>query len=204
MKKVLLLLLVPAFLAAGAVAQDEGDDQYKRWRLDVSVEKPANIVLKSATGARQVHWYVLYTLTNNSEEEIPLEVAVAAVDDDDRTYRDCVAPLAQKAIEKKVGKELKNSLDVCRGKIGPGESIAAVALLGEVDAGWDWLHVRFSGLMDPLDRVDGKIYYEKQILVSSYYRPGDEHKSLSDAIHFKGRKWEILGERKEVPQSPRE
>lgn len=203
MKKALLAVLLPAVLAVGAFAQ-EGGGEYSRWKLDFEYNKPANVVLKSATGDVHVVWYMTYKVTNNTDKAIPLNLAITAETDTDKTYRDSIEPLAQRRLEKQTGKKFKNAFDMCCGEIEAGKSIDAVAFFGEVDPSWDWLTVRVSGLVETIDKVEGKLYFEKKILVTKWYRPGDEFGSVDDEIKLKSEKWEIEGERQEIPQQPKE
>ena len=143
-------------------------------------------------------------ITNNTDGEVPLNLAITASTDTDKTYRDSIAPLAQKKLEKKTGKKFKNSVDMSTGKIGPGESIDAVAFFGNIDPSWDWLTVKVAGLVETIDKVDGKLFYEKKVLLTKWYRPGDEFASVDDEIFPKGREWQIEGERKEIEQQPKE
>ncbi len=203
MKKALILILVPALFAASAVTGAE-EPEYQRWKLDFEGGTPSYVLLKDALGNVTVSWYMMYKVTNPTDRDLPLEIAIRGVTDTKKTYRDSLAPLAQKALEKKTGKKLKNALDMSRGKIGPKQTIEAVAFFGEMDPNWDYLHVRVAGLVDPVDRVKGKYYYEKKVLVLSFYRPGDEFDSADDPITFRGKKWVVEGERKEIPQTPKE
>ena len=88
-----------------------------------------------------------------------------------------------------------------RGKIGAGKKIEAVAFLGQLDPNWDLLTVRIAGLYDTVDQVDGKLFFEKKVLLLSWSRPGDEYGSSGDPITFKNKKWVIEGKRTEIPQT---
>jgi len=200
MKIAAFLLLVPVLVLAAASAQDGGE--YKRWKLDIEYDRPDYVALEDALGNVRLVWYVTYKITNNTEDEVPLGIRITAKTDTKKTYRDSVAPLAQKALEKKTRKKRKNALDMIKGKIAPGKSIEAVAFLGSLDPNWDHLHVHFAGLVDPIDKVEGRIYFEKKVLIAHWYRPGDEFAGQDDPIEKKGEKWVIEGERKEIPQTP--
>jgi len=125
---------------------------------------------------------------------------LVGVTEQDKTYRGTLDPIAKKALEKKKGKKYKSATEIFKGKLPSKESVDAVVFYGKTDAEWDKLTVSITGLVDPIDKVDGKLFYEKKKLVLTYARPGDEFKRTEDDITFKGSKWEIIGERKEIPQ----
>ena len=202
MKKAALALILPAILLIGATAQ--GEAEYDRWELGIEYGTPDYVLLEDAMGNARVCWYLTYTVSNDTGADVPLKIKITADTDTDKHYRDSIAPLAQKALEKKTGKKLKNALAMSRGTIGAGEKVEAVAFFGEIDPNWDLLTVNVAGLYDTIDVVDGKLFFEVKVLVLTWSRPGDEFGCLGDPITFKAKKWIIEGERKEVPQTPRE
>jgi hypothetical protein len=194
-----LLCLVPFVTFVQA---EEAD--YTRWKLDITYGSPDFVVLEDALGNVRLCWYLTYTVENKTDGEIPLGIGIKAETDTGKKYRDSISPLAEKALKKKTGKDLKNALAMRKGKIGPGEKIEAVALFGALDPNWDDLIVHIAGLYDTVDVVDGKKFFEKKVLVLSWNRPGDEFGSANDPITFKSKKWVIEGERREIPQTARE
>lgn len=199
MKTVLIALLCLAPFVATVQADD--DAEYKRWQLDITYGSPDFITLEDALGNVRLCWYLTYTVTNNTDVEVPLGIKIRAETDTGKKYRDTIYPTAEKALKKKTGKEYKNALAMARGTIGAGEKIQAVALFGELDPNWDLLTVRLSGLYDTVDQVDGKLFFEKKVLVLSWSRPGDEYGSAGDPITFKSKTWVIEGKRTEIPQT---
>lgn len=194
----LLLAFVPLFIGASATAGDEAD--YKRWKLDIEYATPDWIALKDALGDPYIVYYQTVKITNNTDADVPLKVKLVGKTDQDKVYRGTLDPIAKKALEKKKGKKYKSATEIFKGKLESKKSVDAVVFYGKTDAEWDKLVVRVSGLVDPIDKVDGKLYFEKKDLVLTYDRPGDEFKRTEDDITFKGSKWEIVGERKEIPQ----
>ena len=201
MKKAVLALLIPVLvMASAATAEDEAE--YKRWKLDIEYATPDWVSLTDALGNSYVVWYQTVKLTNNTDSDVPLKVKLVGKTDDKKTYRGTIDPIALKALQKKKKKKFKSATEIFKGKLGSKKSVDAVVFYGKMDADWDKLTVRVSGLLDPIDKVDGKLYYEKKNLVLSYARPGDEFERTKDFVKFKGSKWEIDGERKEIPQTP--
>ncbi|MHC4469920.1 MAG: hypothetical protein ACYTDY_16860 [Planctomycetota bacterium] len=200
MKKAVLVLLVPVLLVAFADAQEES--KYKRWKLDFERGKLDFVAQKDALGKVTLHWYLTYKIANKTKKEVPLQIAIHAKTDTNKTYRDSIDPLAQRALEKQMKKKFKNALAMGRGKIKAGETLEAVAFFGDLDPNYDRLDVHVAGLVDPIDQVKGKLFYEKKVLILTYLRPGDEFGAAADPITFKGEKWITEGERKEIPQKP--
>jgi len=201
MKKAVLALLIPVLvMATAATAEDEAE--YKRWKLDIEYATPDWVSLTDALGNSYVVWYQTVKLTNNTDDAIPLKVKMVGKTDSKKTYRGTIDPIAKKALEKKTGKKYKSATGIFKGKLASKKSLDAVVFYGKMDAEWDKLVVRVSGLVDPIDKVDGKIFFEKKLLVLTYARPGDEFERTKDEVKFKGSKWELEGERKEVPQTP--
>ena len=165
---------------------------------------PGLILLKDATGDATVSWYLTYKITNKTDKDVPLNLKIKGETDTNKTYRDTIDPLAHKALEKKTKKKYKHALAMTRGTIPAGKSIEAVAFFGNIDANWDDLFVHISGLVDTIDRVKGKLFFEKKVLVVHYNRPGDEFDSADDPITLKGDKWILDGERTEIKQKPKE
>jgi hypothetical protein len=199
MKTVLIALLCLAPFVA--IVQADDDAEYKRWKLDITYGTPDFVTLEDALGNVHLCWYLTYTVTNNTDNDVPLGIKIGAATDTDKKYRDSIHPMGEKALKKKTGKEYKNALAMAKGTIGAGEKVEAVAIFGEVDPNWDLLTVRISGLYDTVDQVDGKLYFEKKVLVLSWSRPGDEYGSAADPITFKSKSWVIEGERTEIPQT---
>ena len=160
------------------------------------------IALTDALGDPYVVYYQTIKLTNNTDADVPLKVKLTAKTDQDKVYRGTIDPIAKKALEKKTKKTYKSATEIFKGKLAPKESIDAVVFYGKTDLEWDKLTVSVTGLLDPIDKVDGKLFYEKKVLKLSYDRPGDEFERTKDDITFKGSKWELIGERKEIPQKP--
>jgi hypothetical protein len=198
MKKAVLVLLVPALLLAVASAQEGG--QYNRWKLDFEKGKLGYVALKDALGKVTLHWYLTYKVTNKTKKDVPLQLAIEGKTDTNKTYRDSIDPLAHAKLQKMMKKKFQSSLAMSRGKLPPGESMEAVAFFGDLDPNWDVFDVHVAGLVDTIDIVKGKKFYEKKVLVLTYSRPGDEFGAAADPITFKGKKWIVEGERKEIPQ----
>ena len=199
MKKAVFVFLVPAVLLM-AVGAATGERQYKRWRLDFERGTLDFVTVKDSLGASKLCWYLTYKVTNNMEQDVPLGIALSAKTDTKKKYLDSLEPEAQALLEKKTGKKYKNSIDMFTGTLAQGKSLDAVAFFGELDPNFDDLHIHVAGLYDTVEQVEGKLFFEKKVLVLHYNRPGDEFESSGDEITFKGKKWIIEGERRSIPQ----
>jgi hypothetical protein len=105
MKTVLIALLCLAPFVA--TVQAEGDAEYKRWNLDITYGTPDFVTLEDALGNVHLCWYLTYTVTNNTDADVPLGIMIRAETDTNKKYRDSIHPLAEKALKKKTGKEYK-------------------------------------------------------------------------------------------------
>lgn len=199
MKTAVIALILPVILFASAHAQDEAE--YSRWKLDITYGIPDFVVLKDVHGDTHLVWYLLYTVTNNTDDDVPLRIKIKAVTDTKRTYHDSIAPLAQRELKKQTGKDFMNAIKMNRGNLAAGAKAEGVAFFGDLDPNFDTLKVRISGLYDTVDQVDGKLYHENKVLVVTYLRPGDEFGSARDIITKKGEEWVLEGERTEIPQT---
>ena len=182
MKKAVFVLLVPALLLTVASAQEAG--KYDRWKLEFEQGKLDYVAMKDALGKVTLHWYLTYKVTNKTKKSVPLQLAIQGKTDTKKTYRDSIDPLAQKRLEKQTRKKYSNSLAMSRGTIAPGATMEAVAFFGDLDPNWDWFKIHVAGLVDTIDVVKGKRYYEKKVLILSYYRPGDEFGAAAYPITF--------------------
>ena len=171
-KAVLALLMVPVLLMASATAEDEAE--YKRWKLDIEYATPDWVSMTDALGNSYLVWYQTVKLTNNTDGDVPLKVKAIGKTDSNKTYRGTINPLAHKALEKKTGKKYKTATDLMKGTLGSKKAMDAVHIYGKMDNESDDLTVRITGLVYPIDKVDGKLFFEKKVLVLSYNRPGDE------------------------------
>ena len=201
MTKSVFALLIPILVIVSLSSAEE--PEYQRWNLEFEHATPDYLAITDALGQRHICWYVTYKVTNKGDKDVPLGIQISATTEDDKAYLDSISPLAQKALEKKTGRKFKNALEMRKGKIAPKETIDAVAFLGALDPNFDYLYIKVAGLFDTIDQVDGKIFYEKKVLIITYYRPGDEFDAANDEITKKSEKWKIE-ERKEIPQTPKE
>ncbi len=198
MKKVLVALVLPAIFAVAARA--EGEAQYKRWKLDFTRGELAPISVQDALGKWHVSYYLTFTLKNGNDRDVPLGLKFKAATDTNQTYLGSIAPAFQAELEKKTGKKYAGALALANGTLAAGESLDGVVFFGEIDANMDFLTVSVYGLYDTIEQIKGRLYHEVKVLLLNYYRPGDEFGAVTDAIHFKGEKWIIEGERKEIEQ----
>ena len=67
-------LVATVSLLAGAGLCGAQEELHKRWKLDYSHEKPTLFTYRHASGEYENYWYVYYTVTNNTEQTIPIHL----------------------------------------------------------------------------------------------------------------------------------
>lgn len=185
----LTLLLVACSFAGSATAAE-------RWKLEFEPVKLDRISIQ--TGMHwQSYWYLVYKVTNKTDETLPLRLSIKATSDvAKKTYRESYYKRVVEAINKKSGKEYL-SIKEMRTTIDAGETKEAVAVFGSVVESTDVLKIEIKGLWDRLSREGPKTFIEDRVLELTYHRPGDEYYPQDDPITLKGKKW-IVAYRKEV------
>jgi len=188
MRRGLLLcgLLVVCFMAISTVASAED-----RWYLDFKQVKMDRVLVK--IGETQTpYWYLIYKVTNPTDESISLSLQLKAYSDvGKKAYIEWFSPLAVKTIAAKEHRAFKNVQEM-RGEIGPGETFEAVALFKNVHEGTDNLRIEVFGLWDRVTYEKGQLKVEDKVLNLYFFRPGDEFYPQFDRFFFKKQKWTVL------------
>ncbi len=108
-----------------------------------------------------------------------------------KSYREGFFPRVKRAIEKKRGLKLLDSIRII-GKIPLGESREGVVIFKDIDPAADHLFVFVKGLTNAY-RVSGppdKQRVEWQVLIIECYRPGDYADPLMEKPILLGKKWD--------------
>lgn len=179
-------LLAVCFLviSTDAVAED-------RWNLDFKQVKMGRVLVKFGETATP-YWYLVYKVTNPTDDSITLNLQIKAHSDvGKKSYIEWYSPAAVKAVAAKEGRPLKNVQEM-RGDIGPGESFEAVALFRNVHEGTDNLKIEVMGLWDRVTYSKGKLVVEDRVLNLYFFRPGDEYFPQFDRFFFKKSEWVVL------------
>jgi hypothetical protein len=118
------------------------------WTLDFQYEAPVAIVVKMPDGAKQVFWYVVYTVTNPSKDKHDFVPAFTLMSDTGVVRKAGIYPAAYEAI--KMNRKipfLENALKMI-GPIEPGMDNArtGVAIFAPLDARCDMLSIFVEGL----------------------------------------------------------
>jgi len=188
MRRGLLLcgLLVVCFMAISSFAFAED-----RWHLDFKQVKMDRVLVKIGE-TNTPYWYLIYKVTNPTDESISLNLQIKAYSDvGKKAYIEWYSPLAVKTIVAKEQRPLKNIQEM-RNEIGPGETLEAVALFKSVHEGTDNLRIEVFGLWDRVTYNTGQIVVEDRILNIYFFRPGDEYFPQFDRFFFKKQEWVVL------------
>ena len=162
-----------------------------RWNLEFKPVKMDRVSIR--TGIQwKAYWYLVYQVTNKTDETVPLYLSIKATSDAaNRTYFEGYYKRVERAIERKEGRDLLNIQEM-RGEIGPGETKEAMAIFGSVVESTDVLKVRVLGLWDRISHEGKKVFIEDRALILTYYRPGDEYFPQYDRIRLKKTAWVVL------------
>ncbi len=198
-----LLLLGALILAAPGMS-------YDRWMIDFTNGQPQVVIVQNALDEGVPFMYFTFTVKNDTGKDRNLHVSIIARSDTKKRIdgklvrvegRADYDPIAMKLIKaKEKNKKLISITDV-QGTLKAGATKTAVAMFRNPDPEMDAVEFRIEGLVDPIDVVGGKRYYENKVLVLHYKRPGDEFGAAEDPIVFVKQEWAIDGERRELPSA---
>ncbi len=161
-------LLVVCFMAISTFASAED-----RWHLEFKQVKMDRVLVKIGE-TNTPYWYLVYKVTNPTDESIFLNLQLKAYSDvGTKNYIEWFSPLAVKTIVAKEQRGLKNVQEM-RTEIGPGETFEGVALFKNVHEGTDNLRIEVCGLWDRVTFDKGQIVVEDKVLKLYFFRPGDE------------------------------
>ena len=181
---------------------------YDRYQLDFEAGQPKVVIVTNSLGKGKPFLYVPFKITNNTGKDRNLTLSILARSDTKKRIegkdqkvevRAVYDAGAMKAILKKERKKKLLSMSGVQGVIKAGETKEAVAIFPEPDAEMDRMEFEVTGLVDPIDIVDGKRYYELKLLSLHYERPGDEFGHTSDPIKFLKKEW-VIKERRQLPE----
>jgi len=162
-----------------------------RWHLEFKPLKMDRIVVRSGNEAIP-YYYLIYTVKNPTTSPIFLDLSIKAVSDvSGLTYFEWFSPMAVAAVQDREGIPLLNVRQMRR-KIGPGESLKAVALFRKVHEGTNLLKVEIAGLWDTVYREKGELVFEEKVLDVYFSRPGDPYYPQFDHFFFKKEEWVVL------------
>jgi hypothetical protein len=182
---------------------------YDRWTLDIETGHPSIVVARTALGEGTPFLYFTVKLTNDTGKDRDIDLSIVARSDtvkrvegeDVRVEKRASAdPRAMKLIVAKEKRKLLTMLEM-QGAIKNGESKEGVAIFADPDPEMDRVEFRIHGLVDPIEVIDGKRYFEDKVLVLHYKRPGDEFGHTDDPLIFVKKEWVIDGERRELPSA---
>lgn len=105
------------------------------YTLDFIFRKPEPIVVTTSENEKKVYWYMLYTVTNNTDEERAFAPAFTLVTDKYKTYRAGVHPKAFEAIKKNRRVRFLTDTAKMHGKLLIGEDNAktGIAIFPPID-----------------------------------------------------------------------
>ena len=197
-------------LFLGALLLTVPGSGYDRWQMDFSHGKPGIVIVQNALNEGVPFMYFTFTLENDTGKDRNLLISIVARSDTEKRIEGEMVqvetraghdPLAMDLVKKKEkNKKLLSMIEV-QGKIAAGEKKTAVALFRNPDPEMDAVEFRIEGLVDPIDVVGGKRYFENKVLVLHYKRPGDEFGAAEDPIKFVKKEWVVDGERRELPSA---
>ncbi len=182
-------------LAASASAQET-----QRWRLDFEADKPQSITIENAQGHSDSYWYLTYKVTNGSGAERPLSLGFQLITDlkdpkkldQPLIYRAQTVAKVEKAIERRLGKDLVGIGELAGATIGDGDTVEGIVVFGKVDPNVDDFKVEVRGLVDPLSREGSRAFVERKVMWIHYERKGDEFFVSLDPLKRRKVEWKVL------------
>jgi hypothetical protein len=183
---------------------------YDRWQMGWTNGQPSIVIVQTALHEGVPFMYFTFEVKNDTGKARNLRVSIIARSDTQKRIEGKLVkvearadfdPHAMKLIQVREKNEDLLSMAEVQGEIGDGETKQAVAIFRNPDPEMDRVEFRIEGLVDPIDVVGGKRYYEKKVLVLHYKRPGDEFGAAEDPIVFVKQEWVVEGERRELPSA---
>jgi len=168
------------------------------WMLDFELDRLRSIDVRNDAGDIRTVWYLTYELTNATGAERPVALYFRVRTDSDKvSHETAPVPEAEKRLEERLQKDLKNSKER-PDTLGTDESFEGIAFLGELDPHFDHLTIEVTGLEDVVYRVGPKRFFRKRALVLEWKRPGDEYQTYRDPLQFVKRSWKVVGKEREI------
>lgn len=198
-----LLLILAALTLVAVLPADRGtaypkieDGEADRWTLDIQFRPMRMISVIDHGGKRALYWYVLYTVTNDTDHEsVRFNPDFKLLTDANKIYRDVLDMGAFDAIKRRHKDMMLESPIQIAGPLqrGPGFAKDGVAIFKEVARKTDAFKVFVSGLSDDSrvlnNPVTGKKTNLYKTLERSYRQPGDRVRVNRDQIFFTGQRY---------------
>ena len=189
------------------------------WTVDFESKGLRMIAPDRGIGARRVFWYMLYELSNPSDEDRQLFVNITATSDHNKRYVDLFLPSVERAIEHKERRSLWGKLDQFESlskrrpddpkysyiTLKAGEKRSCVAVFNRLDPNANHITIKVSGLSNEIRGSvadDGTRSLGERVREFYFKRAGDEHDITLDSFKPKGKAWtrrEISAERSGAP-----
>jgi hypothetical protein len=199
-------------------AEDSSDADASRmgkslfWTVDFESKGLRMISPERGIGARRVFWYMLYELSNPSDEDRQLFVNITATSDHNKRYADLFLPSVERAIEKKERRVLWGKVDqfmlIRKRKpkdpkynyitLKAREKRFCVAVFNRLDPNANHITISVSGLSNEIRESiadDGTRLLGEGMREFYFKRAGDEHDITLDSFKPAGRAWT----RREIP-----
>lgn len=174
----------------------------EKYNLDIRYDNPEPIIVLAPNGEKQVYWYVVYTVTNNTGAERNFVPVFTLYSDSAAVRRAGVYPSVFDAIKKaRKIRFLENAVQMI-GKILPGEDNArtGVAIFEPLDRNTNTFKIFVEGLSGQFierpnlaAKADApaaeKVLRLRKTLVLDYKIPGDKWWLNLDQPIFVGKKW---------------
>jgi hypothetical protein len=180
---------------------------YDRWEMDIVTGKPQVVLVKETEGPGIPFLYFTFKITNNTGKDRDLNLSIICRSDTEKVIDGVRQRLqsnagfdarAMKAIQRREKRKLLSMVGMM-GTIKAGETKEGVAIFRDLDPEMDRCEFRIHGLVDPIEVIGGKRYFEEKVLVLHYKRPGDEFGHVVDPLIFVKKEWVVEGERRELP-----
>jgi hypothetical protein len=193
-----------AEVSSGAPSQEKSSF----WTVDFESKALRMISPDSGIGVRRVFWYMLYELSNRSDEDRQVFVNITGASDHNKRYADLFLPSVERAIEKKEGRSLWGKVDEFeitskRKPTNPkysymtlkaGQTRYCVAVFNRLDPNANHIKISVSGLSNEIRQstaADGTSVLEERMREFSFERAGDEHEITLDSFTPAGRAWTL-------------
>ena len=187
-------------------AVDPNTIKGEHWTLDFTFERPEPIVVISAqTGEKEVYWYIIYTVTNNTGAERPLVPTFALYADTGAIRRAGIYPAVFDAVKRTRRVRFMENAVQMLGKIlvGADNARTGVAIFSPLDRDTDKFTVFVEGLsgefierpdrskqVEPGHLAEGeKLVRLRKTLALAYDLPGDKWWLNLDQPIFLSKKW---------------
>lgn len=196
--RIVTLILALAVLSPLAAAESA-----LRWKLDVQPDRAkvnnAGRFEADTKQGRQVYWYVVYTVTSQHDEPIPLHLhARAKTDASEDAYHEGYYPAALKRVRAKYGEDVLDSVQLAKTDLAPGETVRAVAVFqfrnesGGFDESADRISVRFEGVADPVKKRGQTFVTEKVEVWQEYEKKGDAYDAHKEPVRYVGQQEKVV------------